>query len=43
MQFEEAETAPSEDAYGGVIAANRALQRMLARLVDFCVEPSGAR
>jgi cholesterol transport system auxiliary component len=42
MQFEEAETAPSEDAYGGVIAANRALQRMLARLVDFCVEPSGA-
>jgi cholesterol transport system auxiliary component len=43
MQFEEAETAPSEDAYGGVIAANRALQRMLARLVDFCVERSGAR
>jgi cholesterol transport system auxiliary component len=43
MQFEEVETAPSEDAYGGVIAANRALQRMLARLVDFCAEPSGAR
>jgi cholesterol transport system auxiliary component len=43
MQFEEVESAPSEDAYGGVIAANRALQRMLARLVDFCAEPSGAR
>ncbi|MCC6611719.1 MAG: membrane integrity-associated transporter subunit PqiC [Burkholderiales bacterium] len=43
MQFDEAESAPSEDAYGGVIAANRALQRMLARLVDFCVEQSGPR
>lgn len=43
MQFEEVETAPSEDAYGGVIAANRALQRMLSRLVHFCVERTGAR
>ncbi|HTO46120.1 MAG TPA: ABC-type transport auxiliary lipoprotein family protein [Burkholderiales bacterium] len=40
MQFEEVESAPSEDAYGGVIAANRALQRLLARLVDFCIEQS---
>jgi len=35
-EFEEIEPAPSEDAYGGVIAANRALQRMLARVADFC-------
>ena len=41
--LEEVESAPSEDAYGGVIAANRALQRLLARVVDFCVEQSGGR
>lgn len=41
-QLEEVESAPSEDAYGGVIAANRALQRMLARLVDFSTGPTGA-
>ncbi len=41
MEFEEIEPAPSEDAYGGVIAANRALQRMLARVADFCAERSG--
>jgi cholesterol transport system auxiliary component len=42
-QLEEVEAAPSDDAYGGVIAANHALERMLVRLVDFCVERSGAR
>ncbi len=41
-QFEETENAPSEDAYGGVIAANRALRRMLARVADFCAERSGS-
>jgi cholesterol transport system auxiliary component len=41
-EFTEVEIAPSEDAYGGVIAANRALQRMLARLADFCAGPSGS-
>ncbi|MBI3042604.1 MAG: membrane integrity-associated transporter subunit PqiC [Betaproteobacteria bacterium] len=38
--FDEIESAPTEDAYGGVIAANGALQRLLARLADFCVEAS---
>jgi cholesterol transport system auxiliary component len=42
-EFEEVEVASREDAYGGVIAANRALQRLLARVVDFCVERSGSR
>jgi len=42
-QFEETQNAPSEDAYGGVIAANRALQRMLARVADFCAERSAGR
>jgi cholesterol transport system auxiliary component len=36
-QFDEAETATSEDAYGGVGAANRALQRLLTELTRFCV------
>lgn len=35
--FAESEPAPSEDAYGGVIAANRALQRILEQLPEFCV------
>jgi cholesterol transport system auxiliary component len=34
-EFEETEAAPSEDAYGGVVAANRALERLLRRVVDF--------
>jgi cholesterol transport system auxiliary component len=42
-EFQEVEVAPRDDAYGGVIAANRALQRLLARLVDFCAEASGGR
>jgi cholesterol transport system auxiliary component len=42
MEFEEVEIAPSEDAYGGVIAANRALQRMLARLVEFAAAGAGS-
>jgi len=42
-EFDEVERAPSENAYGGVIAANRALQRLLAQLADFSVEQSGGR
>jgi cholesterol transport system auxiliary component len=42
-EFEEIEIVPREDAYGGVIAANRALQRLLARVADFCVEKSDSR
>lgn len=34
--FAENEPAPSENAYGGVIAANRALQRILEQLPAFC-------
>lgn len=42
-EFEEFEDAPGDDAYGGVIAANRALQRVLARLAEFCAESPGAQ
>lgn len=38
--FDEAENAPSQDAYGGVIAANRALQRILDQLSEFCMTES---
>ena len=38
--FEEAESAPSDDPAGGVAAANAALQRILAQIVDFCVVES---
>jgi cholesterol transport system auxiliary component len=38
--FDEVENATSDDAYGGVIAANRAVQRVLDQLVDFCVNES---
>lgn len=35
-QFEEVEPAPSNDPYGGVIAANRALSRLVGRIAEFC-------
>jgi len=41
--FDEVEIAPSENAAGGVIAANAALQRMLVRVADFCVAASSGR
>jgi len=41
--FDETENASSEDAHGGVIAANSALQRLLEQVVDFCVVESGTR
>lgn len=34
-EFDEVERCETEDAYGGVLAANRALERILAKLVDF--------
>lgn len=40
-EFETTESAASNDAYGGVVAANRALERVLAQLADFCVTDSG--
>ena len=42
-KFDEVESAPSDDAYGGVIAANRALRRLLGGLEEFCVAASGDR
>lgn len=35
-RFEEVAPAPTEDAYGGVMAANRALERLLADIAAFC-------
>jgi cholesterol transport system auxiliary component len=37
-EFDESEEAPAEDAYGGVVAANRALERLLGRLAGFVAE-----
>jgi cholesterol transport system auxiliary component len=42
-QFDESENAASDNAYGGVTAANRALQRMLDQLADFCVNESAVQ
>jgi cholesterol transport system auxiliary component len=39
-QFDESENAASDNAYGGVTAANQAVQRMLDQLADFCVSES---
>ncbi|MDD4928284.1 MAG: ABC-type transport auxiliary lipoprotein family protein [Gallionella sp.] len=36
--FDESENTPSDDAYGGVIAANLALGRILNKLVVFCLD-----
>jgi cholesterol transport system auxiliary component len=35
-QFEESEDASSDDPYGGVMAANRALTRLVGRVAEFC-------
>jgi len=37
-EFDETENAATEDAYGGVRAANLALERLLVRLTAFCTE-----
>jgi cholesterol transport system auxiliary component len=41
--FDETENAASDDAYGGVIAANRVLQRVLVQLADFCINESASQ
>ena len=41
--FEETETAPSDDAYGGVAGANAALARVLVQVVDFCFAETANR
>ncbi len=43
QRFDDTENSSTEDAYGGVIAANRLVQRMLGKLAEFCVEASGKR
>ncbi len=42
-QFDDSENATSEDAYGGVNAANRLVPRMLKQLADFCVSEAVLR
>lgn len=42
-EFDETEAAPSDDPYGGVTAANRALARLLERVAAFCAEAAAAR
>lgn len=37
-EFEAVATAPSEDPYGGVVAANQAVRSVLASLAGFCAE-----
>jgi cholesterol transport system auxiliary component len=41
--FDEVEASASEDATGGVAAANVALQRALAAIADFCIAATGTR
>ena len=41
--FEETEVAPNEDAFGGVVAVNAALQRLLGEIAEFCVAEASAR
>jgi cholesterol transport system auxiliary component len=40
-ELDEVETAPSDDPYGGVVAANRALARLLGQLDELCAAGSG--
>ena len=41
--FEAVEPAPSEDPYGGVIAANRAVARVLEQVAKWCAENGSGR
>ena len=41
--FDEVENAASDDAYGGVSAANRLVQRVLGELAEFCVNASDSK
>jgi cholesterol transport system auxiliary component len=43
QEIDEVEPAASENAYGGVMAANRAMQRVLGRVVEFCTANATAR
>jgi cholesterol transport system auxiliary component len=43
VELDEVEPAPSDDPYGGVVAANRALARALERLIAFATRAATAR
>lgn len=40
-EFDETVAAQSENPYGGVVAANRAVQTVLEQLANFCTEAAG--
>jgi cholesterol transport system auxiliary component len=40
QEFDLTENAPSENPYGGVIAANKALSKLLTQITQFCVSNS---
>jgi len=42
-EFDATEPSPSEDPYGGVIAANRAVQKVLQQLAAFSAETARQR
>lgn len=42
-EFDTTEPSPSEDPYGGVIAAQRAVQKVLQQLADFAAEAARQR
>lgn len=42
-EFDATEPSPSEDPYGGVIAANRAVRKVLQELANFCAETARQR
>jgi len=41
-EFDEAVPAATEDPYGGILAANRAVQTVLGQLADFCTAAAGS-
>jgi cholesterol transport system auxiliary component len=41
-EFDDTTVAKSDDTYGGVIAANRAVQRVLVALIQFCNEAANS-
>ena len=40
--FEAVASAPSEDPYGGVVAANQAVRSVLAKVAAFCADAAGS-
>jgi cholesterol transport system auxiliary component len=42
-EFEEVEPAVADNAYAGVAAANRALERLLTRLAEFCAQAAASQ